>query len=505
MTLPDLEAATIPPRGDTMHGVPTDLDALGLEADSRPAPAPALTPMRHLSLTLAAAIVLSACGGEDAAEAADAETPRDTSIPVEVVVATPTLFEDTIELTGTVDADNDATLSPDVPGMLTYVAPVGSFVRRGQTVAQVRASTQRAGVSQAQAGVAQGRAGVAQAQASVAGSEAGLRAAQAQREAAQATLDLAQDQYRRQLPLYRDSILSALEFRNVETQLAQARAQVAQADAGIAQAQGQLRAAREGVTAARAQTQAAQATVASAQSQLASTRIVAPFSGVVEQQLQEAGELASPGQPVVRLVGAGSVKVTAGVPERYAGEIEQGTQVTVTPNAYTVEPRGGRVVFAGIAVDDASRTFPIEVAVENADRSLKPSMVVRLNVTRDVLEDVIVVPTEAIVRDERGTSVFVAANDTAGTVASRRVVELGPDAGDTVVIRSGIEAGDKVIVSGAGDLAEGDRVRVTETREVDVPLGPARDRREAPALEDVSRNAPDPTSRTRQTSAVEPS
>ncbi len=419
--------------------------------------------MRHalsLPAVLLAALALAACGDD----AAEAEAPRDTSVPVEVMVASPGYFEDTIELTGTVDATNDASLSPDVPGMLTYVADVGTFVRAGQTVAQVRATGQQAGVAQARAGVAQGRAGVSQAQASVAGAEAGVRAARAQREAAQAALGLALDQYQRQLPLFRDSILSALEFRQVETQLAQARAQVAQADAGVAQAQGQLSAAREGVSAARAQADAASAGVTSAQSQLASTRVVAPFSGVVEAQIQKTGELAAPGQPVVRLVGAGSVKVTAGVPERYAGEIEQGTQVQVSPNAYAVEPRGGRVSFVGGAIETASRTFPIEVAVENADRTLKPSMVVRLAVTREVLQDVIVVPTEAVVRDERGTSVFVAATDTAGTVARRQMVELGPDAGTTVVVRSGLDAGDKVIVSGASDLTEGERVRVSGTR-----------------------------------------
>ena len=446
-----------------------------------------------LAVALGAALTLSACGGPD--EVADAEAPRDTSVPVEVLVADPGYFEDTIELTGTVDATNDATLSPDVPGLLTYVAEVGTFVRAGQTIAQVRATGQQAGVAQARAGVAQGRAGVAQAQASVSGAEAAVRAARAQREAAQAGLDLALDQYRRQLPLYRDSILSALEFRQVETQLAQARAQVAQADAGIAQAQGQLSASREGVQAARAQSDAAQAGVSSAQSQLASTRIVAPFAGIVEQRLQETGELAAPGQPVVRLVGSGSVKVTAGVPERYAGEIEQGTQVQVTPNAYAVEPRGGRVSFVGAAIDQASRTFPIEVAVENADRTLKPSMVVRLNVTRDVLQNVIVVPTEAVVRDERGTSVFVAAGDTSGTVARRREVELGPDAGATVVVRSGLDAGDRVIVSGASDLTEGERVRVTGTRQgptasaatggparPDAPARPTGDRRQTAAV-----------------------
>ncbi|MEM0961228.1 MAG: efflux RND transporter periplasmic adaptor subunit [Bacteroidota bacterium] len=423
---------------------------------------------RRVTFALVGALVLGACQTAPE-EGSNVESSEDEAAergrPVEVVVAEPTFFEDTIDLSGTVDTDNDASLSPDVPGMLTYVAPVGAFVRAGQTVAQVRASTQRAGVAQAQAGVAQGRAGVAQAQASVAGAEAALGAARAQREAAQAQLDLAQDQYRRQLPLFRDSILSALEFRQVESQLAQARATVAQADAGIAQAQGQVQAAREGVRAAQAQTAAASAGVASAQSQLASTRIVAPFSGVVEARIQEPGELASPGQPVVRLVGSGNVKVVAGVPERYAGEIQQGAQVRVVPNAYEAEARGGRVSFVGIAIDQGSRTFPIEIAVENADRSLKPSMVVRLDLTRGVLDDAIVVPSEAIVRDERGTSVFIVSADSAGAVASRREVTLGPSSGQSVVLASGVEAGDRIIVSGAADLAEGDPVRVTETRE----------------------------------------
>ena len=429
-----------------------------------------------IGLALALALALGAC-----TPPADetTEAPTDRSIPVEVLVADPGFFEDTIELTGTVDATNDALLSPDVPGTLTYVAPVGAFVRAGQVVAQVRASAQQAGVSQARAGAAQGRAGIAQAQASVAGAEAAVRAARAQREAAQAQLDLAQDQYRRQYPLYQDSILSALEFRAVENQVAQARAVVAQADAGIAQAQGQLNAAREGVNAAQAQAQAANAGVASAQSALSNTRIVAPFAGVVEARLQEPGELASPGQPVVRIVGAGSVKVTAGVPERYAGEIEQGTQVQVTPNAYAVEARGGRVAFVGAAIDEQSRTFPIEIGVENADRSLKPSMVVRLDVTRAILENVIVVPTEAVVRDERGTSVFVVAEDSAGAVARRRSVELGPDAGETIVLTSGVRPGEKIIISGAGELADGDRVRVTSTRD-DVAARTSRASRTAP-------------------------
>jgi multidrug efflux pump subunit AcrA (membrane-fusion protein) len=388
------------------------------------------------------------------------------STPVEVLVATPALFEDVIDLTGTVSTDADAALSPDVPGTLVFVAPVGAFVRAGQTVAQVRATGQQAGLAQAQAGVAQANAGIAQAQATVATADAGVRAARAQRQAAQAQLDLAMDQYRRQQPLYRDSILSALEFRGVESQVASARATVAQADAGIAQAQGQLRASQQGVVAARAGASASQAVVRGAQAQLGNTRIVAPFSGVVQERLMGPGELASPGMPVVRLVaGGGAVKVTAGVPERYAGEIEVGTPVQITPAAGATEARGGRVTFVGVAVDEQTRTFPVEIALDNADGALKPAMVVRLGLSRDVLQGAITVPQQAVIRDERGASVMVAVAGPGGrVVAERREVQLGPTSGDQIVLAAGVSSGDRIIVSGQASLAEGDRVRVTERR-----------------------------------------
>ncbi len=435
--------------------------------------------MTRFSPLLALALVLSACGGGDSPADTAAADSTATAPAVEVLVADPGLFEDVVSLTGTVATNNDAALSPDVPGTLTFVAAVGTFVRAGQTVAQVRATGQQAGVAQAQAGVAQSRAGVAQAQAgvaqaqaTVAQAEAGIRAARATRQGAQAQLDLAQDQYRRQLPLVRDSILSALEFRGVETQLAAARSQVAAADAGIAQAQGQFRAAQQGVVAARAGVSASRAgetgslaIVRGAQTQLGNTRVVAPFAGVIQERIQGPGELASPGQPVVRIVSGGAVKIEAGVPERYAGAVQVGATVQVTPTAGAGGPRGGRVTFVGVAVNPQTRTFPVEIQVDNSDGALKPSMVVRLAVTRAILQNVVVVPQEAVVRDGDATALFVATAGPGGAkVARRREVELGPTSGRTVVVLSGLRAGESIVVSGGSGLEDGDAVRVAETR-----------------------------------------
>ena len=65
-------------------------------------------------------------------------------------------------------------------------------------------------------------------------------------------------------------------------------------------------------------------------------------------------------------------------------------------------------------MDTESRTFPIEVALANVETPLRPAMVVNLQVSRAVLDGVIALPLGAILRDERGTSVFVAREDSAG-------------------------------------------------------------------------------------------
>ncbi len=390
----------------------------------------------NLTLLLIVSLSLAACGGgtEDETET-DAAT-ESVGIPVDVLVAEPALFEDVIELTGTVDAPEDATVGAEASGTITYLAPLGSYVRPGGTIAQVNPAMAQAMVSSAQATVSQAQAGV--------------RAAQAQKLAAQAQLDLAEDQHRRQEPLYRDSILSALEFRGAQTQLASARAQVAQADAGIAQAQGALRQAQAGLQ--------------QAQTSYANTRVSTPFGGTVESHLVDRGETVGPGTPVARVVSGGGYRVKAGVPERYATDIENGTPVRILTSSGEGEPLGGRVVFSGRAIDTASRTFPVEIALSDPDSRLRPEMVVRLSISRDVLQDVVALPLNAIIRDERGTSVYIVKQTDAGRVAERRPVELGPSANGRTVISSGLEAGDSVIVSGQNSLDEGDLVRIAQSR-----------------------------------------
>ena len=360
-------------------------------------------------LVLPMLLTLSACGGDapepapDAAEAVDV-----TATPVEVVRVERSTFRDVIELTGTVEAPNDATLSAEASGTITNLAPLGTTVRQGQAVAQINPVMGQAGVAQAEAAL----------------------------EAAEAQAELAEDQFRRQEPLLADSIISAAEFEAVRTQRASALAQVAQARAAVAQAR----------------------------QQLAYTRVVAPFTGTVEERLVERGEQVVPGAPVVRLVSTATVDVEAGVPERYANDIRRGTPVRIQPTAYGLPELSGTVSFVGSAIDPQSRTFPIEISIDNREGTLKPAMIAKLFVTRSVLDDVLAIPLVAIVRDERGASVFVAVPAEGGAyIAERRAVETGPASDGRVVVTDGIEAGDRVVVAGQTQIADGDLVRLAET------------------------------------------
>lgn len=326
------------------------------------------------------------------------------ALRVETVTLRTETFEDIIKATGSVEAVNDASLSARAAGTIVTLLPLGSRVGAGTAVAQV------------DPGLAQ----------------AGLDQAKAQAELTSAQLDLAQDLFSRQEPLFRDSIISAVEFEQVKAQLSQAKAQHAQATALVSQAEEQLR----------------------------QTRITSPFAGTVEEHFIERGEQVAPGTPVARVVNTARVKVVAGIPERYAGDIRKGTPVRLGFSSYGAPERTATVSFVGNAINTGSRTIPIEVVVDNADGTLKPAMIADLFVTRATLDDAIVVPQNAVLRDEGGNSVYVVVRSGPRPTAERRVVELGSSNGGRVRVISGLEAGDELITVGSNNVAPGDVVEI---------------------------------------------
>lgn len=197
---------------------------------------------------------------------------------------------------------------------------------------------------------------------------------------------------------------------------------------------------------------------------LARTTIRAPFDGVLDERMVEVGSMVSPGMVVARVVDLDPVKVTAGVPERFAADVHRGAVAEITFDVFPGERFKAPVGYVGSTVNPQNRTFPVEVVLPNPEGLIKPEMVANVSVARRNLKEAMVVPQDALVRVENGYVVFVVANRGEGMVAEVRPVELGPSQRNQVVVESGLQAGDQLIVVGQKSVADGDHVNVVGTR-----------------------------------------
>ncbi len=245
---------------------------------------------------------------------------------------------------------------------------------------------------------------------------------------AKANYNLLVDVFNRQQPLHADSIVSTLEFNQIVTQKEQAEAQLNQA-----------------------------------KRQLEDTRIKAPFSGRVEERMVREGELLNPGMPVVRLVNNNRLRIRAGIPERYALDIREGTPVTINLASYGAGEMDAAVSFIGAIIDPNSRTLPVEIEFPNRDGNLKPEMIVTMDITRLVLDDVITVPRTALIRGEEGMGIFVAREENGHKVARLVDIKIGESSGNRVIVTEGLSDKDEVVIIGQTNLNEGDRLNITRT------------------------------------------
>ncbi len=197
---------------------------------------------------------------------------------------------------------------------------------------------------------------------------------------------------------------------------------------------------------------------------LARTTIRAPFDGVLDERMVEVGSSVAPGQVVARVVDLDPVKVTAGVPERYAADVRKGAEARVTFDVFPDDLYRARIGYVGATVSAQNRTFPIEVIVPNPKGLIKPQMVANVSVARRDLASALVVPQDALVRVENGYVVFVAGDRGQGPIAEVRPVTLGPSQRNEVVIESGVQEGDRLIVVGQKSVADGDHINVVGTR-----------------------------------------
>ena len=196
------------------------------------------------------------------------------------------------------------------------------------------------------------------------------------------------------------------------------------------------------------------------QARLDRTTIRSPVAGILDDRYVDAGEVVVPGTRVARVVDIDRLKITGGIPERFAPFVQAGGNAIITFDVLPGRELDGTIRYVGAAVDPQSRTFPIEILMDNPNGAVKPQMIANVRVATDRLEDVIVVPQEVVLRTELGYQVFVVAESDGARVAEARAVVLGPSFENRVVVEDGLEPGDLLVTRGHQLVSRGDRVRV---------------------------------------------
>lgn len=188
--------------------------------------------------------------------------------------------------------------------------------------------------------------------------------------------------------------------------------------------------------------------------QLNLTRITSPLDGTVDGVMIKEGEMAAGGMGAFRIVQLSRLKITAALAENFISRVKRGDTVAVRIPVLGTEFEA-TIDAVSQVIDPRNRTFQIEAGVPTAARGVKPNMLAVLLVNDYTNPAALTVPKNVV--QETGTEkfLFVAARDGDGWAARKRVVRTGLDADDRVEVLEGLSDGERVVVFGFQNLADG--------------------------------------------------
>jgi RND family efflux transporter MFP subunit len=224
---------------------------------------------------------------------------------------------------------------------------------------------------------------------------------------------------------------------------------------------------------ARTQYDVARAAVALAQTNLRDTLVLAPFDGVVTVKVAQVGEVVAPSAAgggstrtgILTIVDMDSLEVQVDVSENYIERVQVGAPVTIHLEAYPELDIPGSVIAIIPTADQSKGTVQVRVAIKGKDSRILPQMASRvafLNLPEkggSPAVSRVSVPVSAVQGTGKTGTVFLIGEE--GKI-EKRDVALGLKTGNSVVVLSGLSAGDRLVGDNLDKLHDGDRVKVAE-------------------------------------------
>ncbi len=342
---------------------------------------------------------------------ANANDPVRNSRPVPTVeVSNPQRgsISRTLSFTGNIEAYQEASIFPKVNGNLEdEFVNIGDYVQKGQLLALIDTTIYSQNVGQARGVYGQ----------------------------AEATLSNAKIAYERNKSLLEQNLISKQDLDNSET----------------------------AYKVAQAQAEAAEANYKNAATQLSYCRIIAPLSGYITRRYFDPGVYVTAssnaqGSTLFTLAEIQKVKIMVNVLESDVRYITNAASADVSVDAYPNQVFKGRITRISQQFDLATRTMPVEVDLDNAQHLLKPGMFATINLILAQQNNVLILPTQDILKDDSGNYVYTISKD---NTVRKVYVQIGISQDNKDEIAGGITDSDRILTMGQDLVSDGMKVRVT--------------------------------------------
>ncbi len=383
------------------------------------------------------------------------EAAAQTQMPPKKVKLSPVQvgkIEDSSEFIGTLESRRSVTLQPRIQGQVTKIfVKSGDNVKQGEAIIQVDSREQQASVNSVSA-AADG------AQSQLENAKATLSSLKADRLSNIADVRLNEREYQRSTKLEAEGAISRQTKDQDANKLANARAKLGAIEAKI-------KAQQAAVSQAEKTLKQSQANIQEQKVQLQYYRITAPFTGIVGDIPVKEGDFVNSSSPLASITQNRPLEVKISVPIEKQRELRKGMPVEILDAGGRILA-SSRVSFIAPNASNNTQSILIKALLNNSQDRLRADQLVRARVIWNQRPGVLV-PTFAISRIAGETFVYVAQTkvSTQGNtevIATQKRVKLGSITGNNYQVLSGLQAGDKIVVSGILNLKNGDRILSSE-------------------------------------------
>lgn len=389
-----------------------------------------------MTIGLISALALSGCTSGPVEE-----EKGDLYTPVEIATVELGSLESTVTLSGRLSANEQVSIIPKASGIVESVnVRLGDMVEVGDILFTIEQNDYSRNVEQAQNSIQLAQKSVDQA-------ANGLNSAKINFELNKEKIENAMINLERTRILYEEGAVSKSQLEQAELSASQLsldalQGQVKQAEIAYQQSLSQLEQARVGYD--------------QAQSGLDNTVVKSPIKGTISALNVVQGQIAAASQVAATVVEMDRVYLQVNVVENIVTKLQEGQKAQVRVSALSEEFIESTVEYVSPTADPRSQLYTVRVYLDNADKAIKPGMSGEVKLVLDSVDKAIIVKSDAVL-DEDGESFVYVVQD---GKAIKRTVEVGLDTGDHVEVKSGLTAGEKLIIEGQYYVADGGEVKV---------------------------------------------